>query len=150
VRYLGKEISESALNKPDTKQTETKLSEPAKSHTMEIKYINVWSLAKFQGIVMTIVGLVMSILYWILTMSISTLTDTISKKTSDYINSTAGAAVSSGIGPVIPTIALPSSPAILLGIICIMAIFGLVSGAIVAVFYNALSFVIGGIKIELR
>jgi hypothetical protein len=95
----------------------------------------------------------MSLVYWFLAIVIGSLTSNADSSIRSYINETAGVAgeaISSGIGPVVPHVMLPSSPALLISIPIIMAIFGMITGALIALFYNILSSIIGGIEIRLE
>jgi len=121
---------------------------PAEKERAEIKSIGIWSMAKFNAVVLTIVGFVMVGVYTIMTMILNPLISGLAAKAAQgpeaaVIGSVTG---SSSVPFLVPTL----TPLIVAGIIVAMALWGLISGAVLAICYNIISRVIGGIEFTLQ
>jgi hypothetical protein len=107
---------------------------------VEIRSFDIWSMMKFQAVVMTLAGIIISAVYYIA----QSILNTQFRVLSSSVGTDATASI--------PVSMIGTNPSILMliGIIVFMAILGLISGAVIAIVYNVISKIIGGIKIELK
>jgi hypothetical protein len=118
---------------------------------VEIRSIGVWSMAKFQGLVNTIVGVVMAAVYMVIGTIIGGIMPAIAGGTQATDGAVA-ATMGSGIGTNFYAATLMSpSITVFISIILGSAVIGFISGALLAIFYNILAVIVGGgIEIELK
>lgn len=118
---------------------------------VEIRSIGIWSMAKFQGLVTTIVGVVMAAVYMIIGTIIKGLMPSIAGG-AEATEGAVAATIGTGIGTNLYSATLMSpSVTVFISIILGSAVIGFISGALLAIFYNILTVIVGGgIELELK
>ena len=144
MNLLGKKNIETESKEPIKQAPQDSLKEKSQekppSEMVQIKSIGIWSLAKFQGVVMTVVGIIMSAIYWIVGNIVN----------KQYIQAINMPQVQSTVGNPLPILLTAPNTTVAILIIVVMAILGLITGAVIAIVYNLISMAIGGIEVEFK
>lgn len=148
-RYQQPAMQQRSYTQPQASQAPQNPAASPKKKVV-IQSIDIWSMAKFQGLVNTVVGIVMGAIYLIVGMLIEGIVPLFTGG-AEATNSTVAATVGVGVGTnyYLGALLAPSTT-VFIFIILGSALLGFISGALLAIFYNIISVIVGGIEIELK